>query len=450
MLCQDREPFAQDWVDAAGDWDGGSLALETRREPVRATVYRPDLGGLLPVYVADNYDGIQAKPFAELTDDELAAYLDRNVAAAREVAERVRPDIALANHLVMGPCVVARALDGVPYAVKVHGSALEYTVKPNPERFLPYAREGLADARAILVGSRHTAESLWAAMDDPTVEARTRLGPPGVDIEEFQPREPAAARRGLEDLVARLALHGAPRGRVVVRPRPRRCRRRPAGHRAGRPARRLRRQADRLQGRRPAARRLAAHPRAGARRQARGRRLRRLPGGAGAARRRPLRRGSRGGPRHPRRERARAALPAGFPRRRARGIRGRSAPDGVGRAARPRRARRPAARLRGDRGAEHVPRGVRDGGRRGRGLRRAARGGEPQRPRRGRHDALGRRPGGRAAAAQLRARTRRGARAGRRRRRLARGARRSCAPPPARRWWRSPASATPGTASPAR
>jgi glycosyltransferase involved in cell wall biosynthesis len=204
MLCQDREPFAQDWVDAAGDWDGGALALETRREPVRATVYRPDLGGLLPVYVADNYDGIQAKPFAELTEDELAAYLDRNVAAVREVAERVRPDVALANHLVMGPCVVARALDGVPYAVKVHGSALEYTVKPNPERFLPYAREGLADARAILVGSRHTGESLWAAMDDPTVEARTRLGPPGVDIEEFQPREPAAARRGLEDLVARL------------------------------------------------------------------------------------------------------------------------------------------------------------------------------------------------------------------------------------------------------
>jgi len=28
----------------------------------------------------------------------------------------------------------------------IHGSALEYTVKPNPERFLPYAREGMAAA----------------------------------------------------------------------------------------------------------------------------------------------------------------------------------------------------------------------------------------------------------------------------------------------------------------
>jgi len=56
----------------------------------------------------------------------------------------------------------------------------------------------------VLVGSRHTAESLWKAMDDPTVEARTKLGPPGVDIAEFVPRERAAARDGLERLVARL------------------------------------------------------------------------------------------------------------------------------------------------------------------------------------------------------------------------------------------------------
>ena len=204
LLCQERAPFEQEWVDAAGDWDGGELAIETRREPVRATVYRPDIAGLLPLYVADRYDGIEAKPFPDLTDAELDRYLERNVAAVREVAERARPDIALANHLVMGPAVLARALEGVPYAVKVHGSALEYTVKPHPERFLPYAREGIAPARAVLVGSRHTAESLWAAMDDPELEARTKLGPPGVDIEEFGPREPAAARAGVEALVARL------------------------------------------------------------------------------------------------------------------------------------------------------------------------------------------------------------------------------------------------------
>src|SRR5436305_10673346 len=60
LLSQDRDPFDQDWVDAAGNWDGGALALEARREPPLATAYRPDLGGLLPVYVPDRYDRIDA------------------------------------------------------------------------------------------------------------------------------------------------------------------------------------------------------------------------------------------------------------------------------------------------------------------------------------------------------------------------------------------------------
>ena len=225
LLSQERDPFALEWVDAAGDWDGGALALETRREPVRATVYRPDLGGLLPVYVADRYDGIEAKPFPELTDAELDAYLERNVAAVREVAERARPDVALANHLVMGPAVLARALGGVPYAVKVHGSALEYTVKPNPERFLPYAREGLAGARAVLVGSRHTAESLWAAMDDPGLRGAHQAGAAGrrhrgVPAARAGRRRARASPRWSSGSATHRRVRRAPRSPAIPPPRP--------------------------------------------------------------------------------------------------------------------------------------------------------------------------------------------------------------------------------------
>ena len=184
---------------------GRARHRDARGTPARATVYRPDIGGLLPVYVADRYDGIEARPFAELSEAELERYLSANVAAVREVVTRVRPEVALANHLVMGPAILARALGTeVPYAVKVHGSALEYTVKPYP-RFRPFAVEGLAGARGILVGSRHTAESLWAELADPTVQERTRLGPPGVDVARFGPREPVEARAGLAGLRERLA-----------------------------------------------------------------------------------------------------------------------------------------------------------------------------------------------------------------------------------------------------
>ena len=209
LLCQERAPLDLPWVDAAGDWDAGALALSPRRDPVRATVYRPDLGGLLPVYVADRYEGIEARPYEDLDEAEVATYVERNVAAVAEVVARARPDVALANHLVMGPLILARALagSGVPYAVKIHGSALEYTVKRHP-RYLPAAREGLAGARGVLVGSRHTGESLWAALQEPGLRGKTRLGPPGVDVDRFAPRDPDSAAAGLEALRARLEQAG--------------------------------------------------------------------------------------------------------------------------------------------------------------------------------------------------------------------------------------------------
>jgi glycosyltransferase involved in cell wall biosynthesis len=167
LLSQDRHPQEQPFVDAIGDWDRGSLRVCELRPPVRCTVYRPNIGALLPVYVADRYEGVEARTFADCSDLEVAGYIDANVAAVRELRARVLPELALANHLVMGPVILARGLEGeVPYAVKVHGSALEYTVKPSPERFLGFAREGLAGASAVLVGSRHTATSLWRALGD--------------------------------------------------------------------------------------------------------------------------------------------------------------------------------------------------------------------------------------------------------------------------------------------
>jgi glycosyltransferase involved in cell wall biosynthesis len=194
LLCQERHPERYGFAQSE-----------------RCTLYRPDIGGLLPVYVQDSYEGIEARTFAVCSDEEVAAYVNANVEAVREVVARVKPDIALANHLVMGPAILARALEErVPYAVKVHGSALEYTVKPEPERFLPYAREGLAQAKTVLVGSKHTAQSLWRALGDPALPGRTRLGPPGVDVERFAPREPEQAARVLAHLVERLRSGGVP------------------------------------------------------------------------------------------------------------------------------------------------------------------------------------------------------------------------------------------------
>ena len=286
LLCQERAADALDWVHAIGRWRDGELEVEQLREPDgegQLTVYNPEIAGLLPVYVHDRYPGFEVKTFAELSDAELDRYIAANVGAVEDVAAGAGPvDAALANHLVMGPLILSRA--GLRFAAKIHGSALEYTVKPNP-RFLPHAEEGMAAAAGVLVGSRHTAESLWETLPDLDLEAKTRLGPPGVDTHEFAPREPAQAVAAVERLAEQIGGRGRGGG---LGPRQRGRRRGPARFRRRRgPARRLRRQADRLQGGRPAARGLAARPRRQPRRPPAADRLRRVRAGPAASARRP-------------------------------------------------------------------------------------------------------------------------------------------------------------------
>ena len=146
----------------------------------------------------------------------------------------------------MGPVILARA-DVAPYAVKIHGSALEYTVKPHPERFMPYALEGSAPARGCWSALTTPRSSLFEALsEEPSLPERTRLGPPGVDIHEFRPRSPTSS-----GCLPPGAAWGGEQGS-------------PGSPRAGPlegPDRELRGQADRLEGRGPAAGGLAARGR---------------------------------------------------------------------------------------------------------------------------------------------------------------------------------------------
>jgi glycosyltransferase involved in cell wall biosynthesis len=219
LFCQDLEAEELPWVDSIGLWqasgpgeagtaENGAVAgrLEVRQlresdATGSVTVYRPPIGRILPVYVEDPYEGFEARAYPRLSELEVEDYIAVNVKAVREVEKLIGgSDAALANHLLMAPVVLARA--GVrPYAVKHHGSDLEYTVKPNP-RFVPYAEEGLGPAAAILVGSWFTAASLWEAIPGLELESKTGLGPPGVDTSEFSPLPASAAAGRIEELAA--------------------------------------------------------------------------------------------------------------------------------------------------------------------------------------------------------------------------------------------------------
>jgi glycosyltransferase involved in cell wall biosynthesis len=185
LVCQEREPPELDGV----------------------TIHNPDIGGLLPVFVRDTYEGFEVKTFGELSDAELDRYIELNVEAVKAlVASAGAFDAALANHLIMAPVILGRA--GLRYALKVHGSDLSYTILPDLERFRPYAEEAVAGANGILVGSGHIAERLRLAVDDPETNAKVRLGPPGVDTDLFRPLDADELSGQVGEVVERLRRIG--------------------------------------------------------------------------------------------------------------------------------------------------------------------------------------------------------------------------------------------------
>jgi glycosyltransferase involved in cell wall biosynthesis len=144
-----------------------------------AETVRPDIGGVLPVFVFDRYEGFDARLLQDLSQDERDRIVDANAAALRELAPA---DLVFANHVLLGGPVGAAS--GLPFAVKAHGSELEYSMRGNDE-LARWGRETLVGARAVFVGSRHIRKVLEDVVGHVD---RVYEVPPGVDVEEFQPK----------------------------------------------------------------------------------------------------------------------------------------------------------------------------------------------------------------------------------------------------------------------
>src|SRR5215210_559731 len=152
-----------------------------------AELVRPEIGGILPVFVVDRYEGFEARRLADLTPTERDRYVELNAAALRD---HLPADVVFANHVVPGGPVAAAS--GARYVVKAHGSELEYAMRGNDE-LSAWGRDSLARAEATFVGSAH----VRAVLEDVVGHVeRVHEVPPGVDVDEFRPlpREEALAR----------------------------------------------------------------------------------------------------------------------------------------------------------------------------------------------------------------------------------------------------------------
>jgi glycosyltransferase involved in cell wall biosynthesis len=189
LLCQEPHPERVPFADAAGVVDGDGVhdlvPLSPRSAAAgRCTLLRPDIGSLLPVFVLDDYEGFEVKRFVDLSGPELDGYLARNVAALREAAAWHGSGAVIVGHVVPGSVIAARALGPGGHACKIHGSDLEYAIRPQ-RRYVELAREGLAAARAVTGATgdvlRRCAELV------PGAAARSVVVPPGVEVDRFRP-----------------------------------------------------------------------------------------------------------------------------------------------------------------------------------------------------------------------------------------------------------------------
>ena len=89
LLCQDRAPLDLPWVDAAGDWDGGALELDGAPRPAaRDRLPAGHRRACCPSTWPTATTGVEARPFPDLSDDEVADYVERNVAAVARGRQR--------------------------------------------------------------------------------------------------------------------------------------------------------------------------------------------------------------------------------------------------------------------------------------------------------------------------------------------------------------------------
>jgi glycosyltransferase involved in cell wall biosynthesis len=179
--------LAREWSEAGHD----VVVVCQERHPEQydlggAQVVRPDIGGLLPVFVLDRYEGLEAKLLQDFTRAERDRYVELNAAAVRK---HLPADVLFTNHVLLGAPVGASA--GAPFAVKAHGSELEYSMRGN-EDLSAWGRETLAGARSVFVGSAHIRKVLEDVVGHVD---RVHEVPPGVDVDEFtpEPRDRALA-----------------------------------------------------------------------------------------------------------------------------------------------------------------------------------------------------------------------------------------------------------------
>ncbi len=199
LFSQEEETEAFDFISSCETFkeDNQKTTMNFERStpyPGSCKHYRPNLAGMLPVYVYDHYPGFEVKEFTTMDKKTLESYTGKNRTALKTVFGQNCPDLVISQHTIMQPVYSARALAecgkiNTRHLATVHGSALNFSVRKS-ELLRRYALEGINSVDGLVFVSNHSREDFINYFSDLTsLEEKCHVIFAGVNTGLFQPLE---------------------------------------------------------------------------------------------------------------------------------------------------------------------------------------------------------------------------------------------------------------------
>ena len=188
VICQDRKVSNNPAVDY---YIRGMPSEDTPKlKPGQLRIIVPDIDDLLPVYVMNEYEGYKVKCAEDMSEEEIENYLEKTGKCLKALTTLEKVDKVLTNHAIFSPTIAARALEGtgIPFDIKIHGSAIVYSLKPHPKLF-KYAIPGLKHATKIYTGTEYVRTQVLEVFKDHAEELdlgkKLHILSPGMDPDKF-------------------------------------------------------------------------------------------------------------------------------------------------------------------------------------------------------------------------------------------------------------------------
>ncbi|MCF7792232.1 MAG: glycosyltransferase family 4 protein [Victivallales bacterium] len=184
VLCQDRNAESLPFVDEFFTDTGQSTMPPP--EPGTLRVIVPDINNILPAFIIDKYEGYEVKTIQEMDDKEIETHISMVAGVLRNICVHQKVDRVFANHALLNPAIADEALKelNIPFDIKIHGSAIEFCVVPEP-RLKKYIYKSFEHTNKIIAGTIHIKNRIIEVFGKEIDTEKIKIIPPGIDPDLF-------------------------------------------------------------------------------------------------------------------------------------------------------------------------------------------------------------------------------------------------------------------------